>query len=95
MFFFQQMHSQQPPGPQPGGGEPAKAPSVFSQAQIHQLKAQIMAYRYLARSQVLVPGLVAAVHGRRQEMTNQNAMRPPHPGRNYVFWFNLKYPVLL
>lgn len=76
--------------PQPGlGGDPGKQ-QHFSPPQIHQLKAQIMAYRYLARSQQLVPGLVHAVHGRRMEGPAPSGgppgqpMQRPHPGPGQV-----------
>ena len=39
----------------------------FQGTQMHQLRAQIMAYRFLARNQPLPPTIVAAVSGRRDQ----------------------------
>jgi SWI/SNF-related matrix-associated actin-dependent regulator of chromatin subfamily A protein 2/4 len=50
---------------------PSDKPQIFSTPQIQQLKAQIMAYRCLSRTQPLLPGLVSAVHGRRPEPSAQ------------------------
>ena len=40
----------------------------MSQPQLQQLKAQIMAYRMLARHQILPPQIAVAVHANHQEL---------------------------
>lgn len=52
-------------------------PQIFNNPQIQQLKAQIMAYRCLARTQPLAPGLAAAVLGRRPEVPAQGPSQSP------------------
>lgn len=60
-------------GPQGPGGPPGAAggpggaggPTPFNQNQLHQLRAQIMAYKMLARSQPLPEHLQMAVQGKR------------------------------
>merc|ERR1719354_1354567 len=51
----------------PGGSGPGGAggPTPFNQNQLHQLRAQIMAYKMLARGQVLPDHLQMAVQGKR------------------------------
>lgn len=51
-------------GSVPGGVEPG-GPTPFNQNQLHQLRAQIMAYKMLARSQPLPDHLQMAVQGKR------------------------------
>ena len=60
------------PGPNQGSNLPNKqatphATSLFSPPQLQQLKAQIMAYRILSRSQILPPQIAAAVQAKRSE----------------------------
>lgn len=58
---------QGPGGPPVQGGGPSGAggPTPFNQNQLHQLRAQIMAYKMLARSQALPEHLQIAVQGKR------------------------------
>ncbi|KAJ8253989.1 hypothetical protein COCON_G00206010 [Conger conger] len=78
-----QAMGQQNRGGAPGGvqGGPG-GPTPFNQNQLHQLRAQIMAYKMLARGQPLPDHLQMAVQGKRpmpgmqQPMTNM----PPGPG---------------
>lgn len=51
-------------GSVPGGAGPG-GPTPFNQNQLHQLRAQIMAYKMLARSQPLPDHLQMAVQGKR------------------------------
>ncbi|GJQ73042.1 brm [Trypoxylus dichotomus] len=53
--------------------------SVFNQTQMGQLRAQIMAYRMLARSQPLSQQIVMAVQGKRQDGTPQCPTPPSSP----------------
>ncbi|XP_071002133.1 transcription activator BRG1-like [Oncorhynchus clarkii lewisi] len=57
-----------PHGPSPGPttpGGPGGGPTPFNQNQLHQLRAQIMAYKMLARGQPLPDHLQMAVQGKR------------------------------
>lgn len=45
--------------------QPNRGPSPFSPAQLHQLRAQILAYKMLARGQPLPENLQLAVQGKR------------------------------
>lgn len=45
--------------------QPSRGPSAFSQVQLHQLRAQILAYKMLARGQPLSENLQLAVQGKR------------------------------
>jgi SWI/SNF-related matrix-associated actin-dependent regulator of chromatin subfamily A protein 2/4 len=69
-----------PPGPPGHGGPPGQGPPgqsgpqgpggqdrQFQNTQMLQLRAQIMAYRFLARNQPLPPQIAMAVSGRRPE----------------------------
>ena len=62
------------PGPGPGAG--AGGPAPFNQNQLHQLRAQIMAYKMLARGQPLPDHLQMAVQGKRPMPGMQ---QPPLP----------------
>ncbi|KAI4459651.1 snf2/rad54 helicase family [Holotrichia oblita] len=53
--------------------------SVFNQTQMAQLRAQIMAYRMLARSQPLSSQIVMAVQGKRQDGAPQCPTPPSSP----------------
>src|SRR5262245_25397208 len=53
----QQPQQQQQPPPPP----PSRAPSSISQNQLLQLKAQILAYKYLVRNLALPPKLLSAI----------------------------------
>lgn len=57
----------QGPGSQMGSQMPNTTPrmSTFSTTQLHQLRAQIMAYKYISRSQQLPDHLRVAVEGKR------------------------------
>merc|ERR1711988_985170 len=69
------------PGPHPGGPPPQGGPggdagrNSFQNTQMLQLRAQIMAYRFLARNQPLPPQIAVAVTGRRPDQ--QQAGGPP------------------
>lgn len=56
-----------PSGGPPNAGGPVGAggPTPFNQNQLHQLRAQIMAYKMLARGQALPDHLQMAVQGKR------------------------------
>lgn len=47
------------------GSSSSSAPTPFNQSQLHQLRAQIMAYKMLARGQPLPEHLQMAVQGKR------------------------------
>ena len=72
------------PGPSGGsgpGGVGPGGPTPFNQNQLHQLRAQIMAYKMLARSQPLPDHLQMAVQGKRpmpgmQQQTGMPNMSP-------------------
>lgn len=66
-----------PPGPGGPGG-----PTPFNQNQLHQLRAQIMAYKMLARGQPLPDHLQMAVQGKRPMpgMQQQQSMSSLAPG---------------
>ncbi|XP_045577251.1 transcription activator BRG1 [Salmo salar] len=68
-------------GSVPGGVEPG-GPTPFNQNQLHQLRAQIMAYKMLARSQPLPDHLQMAVQGKRPMPGMQPEMpnMPPSSG---------------
>ncbi|KAI1884006.1 hypothetical protein AGOR_G00221940 [Albula goreensis] len=73
-----------PQGGAPGGpvqGGPG-GPTPFNQNQLHQLRAQIMAYKMLARGQPLPDHLQMAVQGKRPMPGMQQPMTsmPPAPG---------------
>ncbi|XP_077981032.1 SWI/SNF-related matrix-associated actin-dependent regulator of chromatin subfamily A member 2-like [Glandiceps talaboti] len=64
-----QQQSQQPPQHQ---GIPGQSkPTPFNPIQLHQLKAQIMAYKLLARSQPIPENLRLALQGRHPHMSQQ------------------------
>uniref|UniRef100_A0A674DV04 SWI/SNF related BAF chromatin remodeling complex subunit ATPase 4 n=1 Tax=Salmo trutta TaxID=8032 RepID=A0A674DV04_SALTR len=62
----------------PGG--PQQSPTPFNQNQLHQLRAQIMAYKMLARGQPLPDHLQMAVQGKRP-MGCSPGMQGPGPGQ--------------
>lgn len=64
-----------PPGPGGPGG-----PTPFNQNQLHQLRAQIMAYKMLARGQPLPDHLQMAVQGKRPMPGMQQPMQSLVPG---------------
>ncbi|EMP30460.1 Putative global transcription activator SNF2L2 [Chelonia mydas] len=79
------------PGPMiPGDpqvmSQPNRGPSPFSPVQLHQLRAQILAYKMLARGQPLPENLQLAVQGKRtlpgiqQQQASANYSRPPGIG---------------
>merc|ERR1711988_528722 len=74
------------PGPHPGGPPPQGGPggdagrNSFQNTQMLQLRAQIMAYRFLARNQPLPPQIAVAVTGRRPDQ-QQAGGPPPQPGQ--------------
>lgn len=63
--------------------QPSRGPSPFSPVQLHQLRAQILAYKMLARGQPLPENLQLAVQGKRtlpgiqQQQAPANYSRPP------------------
>lgn len=72
------LESGSPTGPGVPGG-PA-GPTPFSQNQLHQLRAQIMAYKMLARGQPLPDHLQLAVQGKRpMPGMQQQQQQPPMP----------------
>lgn len=72
---------QGPGGPSGAGGGPGGAggPIPFNQNQLHQLRAQIMAYKMLARSQPLPEHLQMAVQGKRPMSGMQQQPMPNMP----------------
>jgi len=56
---------------------------AFTQNQMQQLRAQIMAYRYLARNQPLSPEMLIGIQGKKNEMPmgmpNSGSTPPPGP----------------
>ncbi|XP_036805168.1 transcription activator BRG1 isoform X6 [Oncorhynchus mykiss] len=72
-----------PHGPSPGPttpGGPGGGPTPFNQNQLHQLRAQIMAYKMLARGQPLPDHLQMAVQGKRP-MGCSPGLQGPGPGQ--------------
>ncbi|KAM7249224.1 hypothetical protein ACFE04_019451 [Oxalis oulophora] len=69
-----------PPMQSPGHpGPPMNPPKhAFTSIQMQQLRAQIMAYRYLARNQPLSPEMLMAIQGKKNEMS----MGMPNSGSN-------------
>lgn len=65
-----------PPGGPGGAGGGPGGPTPFNQNQLHQLRAQIMAYKMLARNQPLPEHLQMAVQGKRPMPGMQ---QPPMP----------------
>ncbi|XP_071245426.1 transcription activator BRG1 isoform X2 [Salvelinus alpinus] len=77
-----QLHNR-PGGPQqsgPGPVGPGGGPTPFNQNQLHQLRAQIMAYKMLARGQPIPDHLQMAVQGKRP-MGCSPGMPGPGPGQ--------------
>uniref|UniRef100_A0A7N8XDK7 Transcription activator BRG1-like n=1 Tax=Mastacembelus armatus TaxID=205130 RepID=A0A7N8XDK7_9TELE len=66
-------------GPPPGPGGPG-GPTPFNQNQLHQLRAQIMAYKMLARGQPLPDHLQMAVQGKRPMPGMQQPIPSLAPG---------------
>ncbi|XP_067141639.1 LOW QUALITY PROTEIN: probable global transcription activator SNF2L2 [Centruroides vittatus] len=58
------------------GSPGMQKPMLLSTAQMHQLRAQIMAYRYLARNQAIPENVNLALQGKRM-LPNQSFQRPP------------------
>lgn len=83
--LHQSLVSQQGDGPAGPGSGPLgpggdRAPSALANPQIMQLRAQIMAYRMLARHQPLPPQIVMAVQGKRTDgAPGQPPPGPPYP----------------
>lgn len=79
------------PGPLLSGepqamSQPSRGPSPFSPVQLHQLRAQILAYKMLARGQPLPETLQLAVQGKRtlpgmQQPQPQPPSQPPPPAQ--------------
>lgn len=59
--------------------QPSRGPSAFSQVQLHQLRAQILAYKMLARGQPLSENLQLAVQGKRTLPGIQQQPPPQQP----------------
>ena len=73
-----------PPGqvPQLAGGGPPASGGQFQSPQMLQLRAQIMAYRYLARNQPLPSNVAMAVQGKRPDQSSPGAPGAPSgPGQ--------------
>uniref|UniRef100_A0A8C5BVC1 SWI/SNF related BAF chromatin remodeling complex subunit ATPase 4a n=1 Tax=Gadus morhua TaxID=8049 RepID=A0A8C5BVC1_GADMO len=66
-------------GPVSGPGGAPGGPTPFNQNQLHQLRAQIMAYKMLARSQPLPEHLQMAVQGKRPMPGMQQQPMPSMP----------------
>lgn len=60
-------------------GQQGRGPSAFSPVQLQQLRAQILAYKILARGQPLPENLQLAVQGKRSlpTMQQQPPQQPP------------------
>uniref|UniRef100_A0A667ZE42 SWI/SNF related BAF chromatin remodeling complex subunit ATPase 4a n=1 Tax=Myripristis murdjan TaxID=586833 RepID=A0A667ZE42_9TELE len=71
-------HAPSPSGPGAGPME-GSGPTPFNQNQLHQLRAQIMAYKMLARSQPLPEHLQMAVQGKRPMPGMQQQPVPSMP----------------
>ncbi|XP_037347847.2 probable global transcription activator SNF2L2 isoform X3 [Talpa occidentalis] len=69
------------PGDPQAMSQPNRGPSPFSPVQLHQLRAQILAYKMLARGQPLPETLQLAVQGKRTlpGMQQQQQQPPPQP----------------
>eukprot|EP00095_Tigriopus_kingsejongensis_P009239 maker-scaffold495_size155559-snap-gene-0.32 protein:Tk09239 transcript:maker-scaffold495_size155559-snap-gene-0.32-mRNA-1 annotation:"homeotic gene" len=73
-----------PPGAGPPGGPagpPGQDKGQFQNPQMLQLRAQIMAYRFLARNQPLPPQIAMAVSGKRPEGQGPPGAPPYGPSR--------------
>ncbi|MEQ2246095.1 hypothetical protein ILYODFUR_034670 [Ilyodon furcidens] len=76
------MMSMDPQGGMPnmsGMGQQGRGPSAFSPVQLQQLRAQILAYKILARGQPLPENLQLAVQGKRSLPTMQQQQQAPPP----------------
>ncbi|XP_061836394.1 probable global transcription activator SNF2L2 isoform X2 [Nerophis lumbriciformis] len=69
-----------PMDPHGGGGQQGRGPSTFSSGQLQQLRAQILAYKILARGQPLPDNLQLAVQGKRSLPTMQPQPQQQGPG---------------
>lgn len=69
------------PGDPQAMNQPNRGPSPFSPVQLHQLRAQILAYKMLARGQHLPETLQLAVQGKRTlpGMQQQQQPQPQQP----------------
>lgn len=65
------------PGDPQAMNQPNRGPSPFSPVQLHQLRAQILAYKMLARGQHLPETLQLAVQGKRTLPGMQQPQQPP------------------
>lgn len=65
------------PGDPQAMSQPNRGPSPFSAVQLHQLRAQILAYKMLARGQPLPETLQLAVQGKRTLPGMQQQPPPP------------------
>ncbi|XP_077417640.1 putative global transcription activator SNF2L2 [Vanacampus margaritifer] len=66
-----------------GMGQLGRGPSTFSQAQLQQLRAQILAYKVLGRGQPLPENLQLAVQGKRSLPTMQQQQQQVASGSPY------------
>lgn len=66
------------PGDPQAMNQPNRGPSPFSPVQLHQLRAQILAYKMLARGQPLPETLQLAVQGKRT-LPGMQQQPPPQP----------------
>ena len=79
--------SSMPPQGQMGGagGEVPRGP--FTQIQLHQLRAQIYAYKMLARNQPVPENLRQAIEGKRMPNVYQRPGLFPHVSQNLCIFF--------
>ena len=86
MMSSQQQQQQQGP---PSAGGMGDQPSHFSQTQLHQLRAQIMAYKLLARNQPIPETLKMAVEGKRS-MSGMYGRPSKSPPSSLPLWISLE-----
>uniref|UniRef100_A0A667ZKN7 SWI/SNF related BAF chromatin remodeling complex subunit ATPase 4a n=1 Tax=Myripristis murdjan TaxID=586833 RepID=A0A667ZKN7_9TELE len=84
-------HAPSPSGPGAGPME-GSGPTPFNQNQLHQLRAQIMAYKMLARSQPLPEHLQMAVQGKRPMPGMQQQPVPSMPPSSGMVGPNMPPP---
>lgn len=79
------------PGDPQAMNQPNRGPSPFSPVQLHQLRAQILAYKMLARGQHLPETLQLAVQGKRTlpGMQQQQQQPQPQPQRRLLRRYSL------
>uniref|UniRef100_A0A672V9A4 SWI/SNF related BAF chromatin remodeling complex subunit ATPase 2 n=1 Tax=Strigops habroptila TaxID=2489341 RepID=A0A672V9A4_STRHB len=73
------------PGDPQAMNQPNRGPSPFSPVQLHQLRAQILAYKMLARGQPLPENLQLAVQGKRT-LPGIQQQQPPNAFNRHTFY---------